>query len=475
MGDPRGFLRVDRQKNKLLPIAERVRSYAEFEIPLPPEELRAQASRCMDCGIPFCHQGCPLGNLIPEWNDHVYRDRRVAARHALLETNNFPEITGRVCPAPCEAACVLNIDAVPVTIKDIEHAIANDIIEAGLTAEPPTHESGLRVAVVGSGPAGLAAAQQLRRRGHAVVVFEKDARAGGLLRYGIPDFKLDKGMLDQRLEQMREEGVQFQCNTQPTAAELRAFDGIVLATGARKPRDLEVPGRQLDGVHFAMDFLKMQNERVGGERDLASGLSAGGKHVVVLGGGDTGSDCVGTSHRQGALSVTALELLPEPPGERAPGDLWPAWPRVFRTSSSHEEGGSRLFAIRTEELVADASGTHVAGLRVTEVRQDGRAFVPVAGTERLLPADLVLLAMGFVAVEENPLYAELGVQVTATGRLVVPDPQPLQPELDDDGARFDVVVCGDAYRGASLVVWAIADGRNVARQLDASLLRKQAL
>ena len=466
MGDPRGFLQIARKKNQLKPVADRLTSYDEFELPLPPEELRAQAARCMDCGIPFCHRGCPLGNLIPEWNDHVYRDRAEAARHALLETNNFPEFTGRVCPAPCEAACVLNIDEQPVTIKDIEHAIANDIMAHGLVPEPPAHETGRSVAVVGSGPAGLAAAQELRRRGHRVVVFEKDARAGGLLRYGIPDFKLDKTVIDRRLEQLTGEGIEFRCNTQPSAAELAPFDGIVIATGARKPRDLAVPGRELAGIHFAMEFLKIQNERIGSERTAEDGLSAAGKHVVVLGGGDTGSDCVGTSHRQGAVSVTALELLPEPPERRAAGDLWPAWPRVFRTSSSHEEGGTRLFAVQTEAFVPDESGTSVGGLRLSEVRFDPAAgargsFVPVVGTERVLPADLVLLAMGFVAIEESPLYAELGLVVSPLGRVETAS-----------GFRTHmphVVVCGDAYRGASLVVWAIADGRNAARELHGTL------
>lgn len=463
MGNPRGFLEVPRKAHTLLPVVERTRGYGEFEVPLSEPELRAQASRCMDCGIPFCHQGCPLGNLIPEWNDHVFRGRAEAARLSLLETNNFPEITGRVCPAPCEAACVLNLDDQPVTIKDIEHAIADDILAHGLVPEPPAAESGRSVGVVGSGPAGLAAAQELRRRGHRVVVFERDALPGGLLRYGIPDFKLEKSVIDRRLEQMRAEGIEFRCNTQPTKNDLAPFDGVVLATGARQPRDLDVPGRALDGVHYAMDFLKMQNERVGGVRAAADGLSAAGKHVVVLGGGDTGSDCVGTSHRHGAASVTALELLPEPPGARAATDLWPAWPRVFRTSSSHEEGGIRLFAVQTVELVPDPSGQKVAGLRLREATFDPAAgtFTPVASSERTLPADLVLLAMGFVAVEPSPLYESLGVRVGERGRVETAH------GFFTHAPR--IVVCGDAYRGASLVVWAIADGRNAARQLHAHL------
>ena len=457
MGNPRGFLEHARQKAKRLPIAERLHSFREIELAHPAEELREQAARCMDCGIPFCHQGCPLGNLIPEWNDHIYRDRRIDATHALLETNNFPEITSRVCPAPCEAACVLNLEETPVTIKDIERAIADEIFATDLVPRR-TNASGKRVAVVGSGPAGLAAAQQLARRGHEVVVFEKDARAGGLLRYGIPDFKLEKGVLDRRLAQMEAEGVRFEYGRAPHGDDLAPFDGVVLAVGARTPRELTVPGRDLEGVYYAMDFLAAQNRRIGGEiaEDALPHLHAKDKHVVVLGGGDTGADCVGTSHRHGARSVTSLELLPEPPHVRGATDLWPAWPHVFRTSSSHEEGGERQFALRTEELIAD--GPRVRGLRVVQVTPKLEA---IAGTEREIDADLVLLAMGFVAVEPTPLFDALGVRIGDRGRIET-----------IDGYRTHaprVVVCGDAYRGASLVVWAIADGRNAAAQLHALL------
>jgi glutamate synthase (NADPH/NADH) small chain len=412
-----------------------------------------------------------LGNLIPEWNDHVFRGAHDRAASALLETNSFPEITGRVCPAPCEASCVLNLEQAPVTIKSIERAIADELMSRPLVPQRAAHSLHKRVAVVGSGPAGLAAAQELVRLGYDVTVFERDARPGGLLRYGIPDFKLERSVLDRRISQIEAEGARFRCGHSPSAQELGVFEGVVIATGARRPRNLEVPGRELEGVHFAMDFLSAQNRRVSGEarHDAAPHLLAHNRHVVVLGGGDTGSDCVGTSLRQGAASVVSLELMPAPPLARAAQDLWPNWPNVFRSSSSHEEGGERLFALRTEAFMPDASGKHVAAIRVTEIElqhmsRDASAaplLRVVAGSERVLRADLVLLAMGFVGAEAEPWLGELGVHLDARGRVQT-----------IDGLRTHVrgvVACGDAYRGASLVVWAIADGRRAAAELHAVL------
>ncbi|MCU1281888.1 MAG: gltD [bacterium] len=467
MGKLRGFIEIERLKPSSRPIDERVGDWREFELPLSVDKLRDQGARCMDCGIPFCHDGCPLGNLIPDFNDHVYGGRWDAALRALHATNNFPEITGRVCPAPCEASCVLNLDQAPVTIKTIERSIIDRAFAAGaLPAQPATYRTGKRVAVVGSGPAGLAAAQQLARSGHDVVVLEKDDRVGGLLRYGIPDFKLEKELLDRRLEQLVGEGVTFKtgvhCGVDVTGDELRAqYDAVVLAGGAMKPRDLGVPGRELGGVRFAMEFLTQQNRRVAGLAVDGDDILAAGKRVIVLGGGDTGSDCVGTSHRQGAASVTSLELMPRPPDERGERNPWPQWPLVYRTSSSHEEGGERDFAVMTKRLIGQDG--RVVALAAVRVELRDRRLVEVAGSEFTIPCDLVLLAMGFLGPVRDGLLAQLGVALDARGNVAVRDGR-----TSVDG----VFAAGDMARGQSLVVWAIAEGRTVATSVDAYLSQR---
>ncbi len=479
MADPRGFLKVKRAKTVDRPAAERIADYQEFVIEPSAEDLRAQASRCMDCGIPFCHQGCPLGNVIPEFNDLVWRGQVDAAARVLQSTNNFPEFTGRVCPAPCEASCVLALEEAPVTIKAVERSIAQRIFgdrdHAGLEPAPSAHRTGKRIAIVGSGPAGLAAAQQLARLGHDVVVFEKDDRIGGLLRYGIPDFKMEKAIIDRRMVQMEAEGVRWRLGTDigrdlGKDQLLSQFDAVVLCIGARTPRDLPVPGRDLDGVHFAMDFLEQQNRRVAGDAVPEEGaLLATGKHVVVIGGGDTGADCVGTSNRQRAASVTQLELMPKPPLVRMPENPWPAWPLIFRTSSSQEEPSvekvrcEREFAIMTKSFVADASGKNVSRLSAVRVELAGGAPREVPGSELTIPCDLVLLAMGFVSPQRAGIVADLGLALDARGNVVT----------DRTGATSisRVFAAGDASRGQSLVVWAIADGRRVAAGVHASLMR----
>jgi glutamate synthase (NADPH/NADH) small chain len=468
MGKIRGFLEIERREHGKRPLAERLGDWREFELPVPDHELGAQAARCMDCGIPFCHDGCPLGNLIPDWNDLLSKGHLDEAVQALSATNNFPEITGRVCPAPCEASCVLNIDEVPVAIKDVERGIADRAFEHHLVVPVVARvKTGKRVAVVGSGPAGLAAAQQLARQGHDVTVFERADRVGGLLRYGIPDFKMEKHIIDRRVDQMKAEGVTFRASVNVgvdvQGDELRAkYKAVVLCGGARRPRDLPVPGRDLDGIHFAMDFLEQGNRRVAGdtiERDRA--ILATGKRVVIIGGGDTGSDCLGTSHRQKAAHVTQLELLPKPPARRdAMINPWPAWPLILRTSSSQEEGGERDWAVMTTAFMGDDAGRVKALSAVRVLLRPGQAPAPVAGTEFEIPCELVLLAMGFVGSEREGLLEQLGVEFDTRGN------------VKTSGGRTSVdgvFAAGDQARGQSLVVWAIAEGRSVAEAVDAYL------
>ena len=467
MGKARGFLEIPREKNPYRPIPERVKDYREVELGMPEPKVREQAARCMDCGIPFCHSGCPLGNLIPDWNDLIYSGRWEEALEALHSTNNFPEVTGRICPAPCEASCVLNLDKNPVTIKSIERAISDRAIENGwIRPQPAPLRTGRTVAVIGSGPAGLAAAQQLARKGHSVTVLEKADRIGGLLRYGIPDFKMDKEHIDRRVRQMEAEGVVFKTSVHAgvdvCGDELRAsYDAIVLCGGAMKPRDLEVPGRSLAGVHFAVPFLTQQNQRLAGDvvpDDVA--ILATGKRVVVLGGGDTGSDCVGTCLRQGAASLTSFELLPRPPDERLPTNPWPAWPLVFRSSSSHDEGGAREFAVMTKRLL----GTdRVEALEACRVSWSGGKLQEVPGSAFQIPCDLVLLAMGFLGPVREGLLEQLGVRLDARGNVAA-----VQGHTSVPG----VFAAGDMARGQSLVVWAIAEGRRVAKSVHAWLSEK---
>lgn len=459
MGSATGFLEVERLKARYRPAAERVKDWNEFELPLEPDALRAQASRCMDCGVPFCHRGCPLGNVIPEWNDLVYRGRWREACEALHATNNFPEFTGRVCPAPCEASCVLALSNQPVTIRQIEQQIVDRGFDEGwVLPRPAAVRTGKRVAVVGSGPAGLAAAQELARHGHDVTVFERDPEAGGLLRYGIPDFKLEKWRVARRVKQLVAEGVVFRTGVRVgediTVRGLReGYDAVCLALGARRARDIDVPGRGLRGVELAMDYLSRANRAVSGEAPMDT---AAGCDVLILGGGDTGADCLGTAHREGARSVTQWELLPRPPDTRATDNPWPQWAAVYRTSPAHEEGGARDFGVMTVGFVDDGSG-RVAGVRAVRVARDAAgALVPVPGSEFTVPAQRVLLAMGFVGVEGGDWLDALGVKLTARGTVAA---HPETMATDAPG----VFACGDAQRGASLVVWAIREGRDAAR------------
>ena len=472
MGKPQGFLEITREESRKRPVTARLRDYNEYELLVPESELRPQAARCMDCGIPYCHWACPLNNLIPDFNDHIYRAFPELALAALHSTNNFPEITGRVCPAPCEASCTLSLEQAPVTIKNIERAIADRGFDHGwIRPQVPTHRTGKTVAVVGSGPSGLAAAQELARAGHSVTVFEQDDRIGGLLRYGIPDFKLDKHILDRRIDQMLAEGVSFRTRTRvgsdPSAEELRrSFDAIVLAGGAQQPRDLAVEGRKLRGIHFAMDFLTQQNRRVAGELiDDHEAIVATDRRVVILGGGDTGSDCLGTSLRQGAASVVQAELLPEPPRTRLPSNPWPAWPNVLRTSSSHEEGGTRLWSAMTREFLGDERG-HVRALRAQRVKLVSGKPTGIPDSDFDIPCDLVLLAMGFVGSRREGLLDELGVELDARNNVRVSDWQ--------TNVR-GVFATGDQARGQSLVVHAISDGRRCARAVHAALTGKHRL
>ncbi|HEX3793777.1 MAG TPA: glutamate synthase subunit beta [Acidimicrobiales bacterium] len=498
MGKPTGFMEFDRELPRRRPVKVRLRDWKEVYEPFSAEQTQEQGARCMDCGIPFCHEGCPLGNLIPEWNDLVYKDDWSDAIERLHATNNFPEFTGRLCPAPCEAACVLGINEDPVTIERIEHEIIERAWSEGWVDAhvPPTH-TGRSVAVVGSGPAGLAAAQQLVRAGHAVTVYERAEKPGGLLRYGIPEFKMEKRVLDRRLAQMEAEGVTFVCSmsigepgpsTDPdrvpepgeergigtacaadvtvrSAADLQSqFDAIVLAGGATLPRDLIVPGRSLVGIYLALEYLKPSNLVQEGMLKSPP-INAKGKHVIIIGGGDTGADCLGTAHRQGAASVHQLEIMPEPPSDRLAENPWPLWPLILRTSSAHEEGGARVFAVTTTEFVDDGNGA-VRALRGHEVlvgSDGGRpTFDPVPGTEFELPCDLVFLAMGFVGTERRGPVDELGVEVDARGAVAADRSWSTNVE--------GVFVCGDQTRGQSLIVWAIAEGRSAAAAVDRWLM-----
>ncbi|HET7312359.1 MAG TPA: glutamate synthase subunit beta [Mycobacteriales bacterium] len=463
MADPRGFLTTPRETPTRRPVDVRIQDWREVYEDFEKQRLQKQAGRCMDCGIPFCHQGCPLGNLIPEWNDLVWRDDWREAIERLHATNNFPEFTGRLCPAPCETACVLGINQDPVTIKQVEVEIVDRAWESGwITPNVPDRLSGKTVAVVGSGPAGLAAAQQLTRAGHTVVVFERADRIGGLLRYGIPEFKMEKRHLDLRLQQMRDEGTRFRpgvdVGVDITAEQLRKrYDAIVLAGGATAPRDLPVPGRELAGVHFAMDYLPGANRVQQGDIESAP-IDAAGKDVVIIGGGDTGADCLGTAHRQGARSVTQLEILPRPPEQRSDAMPWPTYPMIFRVSSAHEEGGERVFAVSTQRFVDDGSGA-VAGLVIAEVDEK---FQVIEGTERELPAQLVFLAMGFTGPEKGALLEGLGVELDQRSNVARGD--------DWATSQPGIFVCGDMGRGQSLIVWAIAEGRACASSVDRWLM-----
>ncbi len=470
MGDASGFLRHGRETPSRRSVPVRLRDWKEVYEPFDRDRLEVQASRCMDCGIPFCHNGCPLGNLIPEWNDLTYRDEWHAAIERLHATNNFPEFTGRLCPAPCEAACVLGINDDPVTIKQVEVSIIDRAFEEGWVVPiSPSRSTGKHVAVVGSGPAGLAAAQQLTRAGHTVVVFERADRIGGLMRYGIPEFKMEKRVLDRRLDQMRAEGTEFQAGVNVgvdiTVDELQSrFDAIVLAVGSTIARDLPIPGRELRGIEQAMTYLPMANHVQ--EGDLADpGISATGKHVVIIGGGDTGADCLGTALRQGAIEVHQFEIMPRPPDRRAETTPWPLWPLMFRTSSAHEEGGVRVFAVNTECFLGDDQG-NVTALRAHEVRQetvDGRPnFAKVDGSDFELPCDLVLLAMGFTGPQADGFLDRLGVELNARGNVTRDQRWATNVE--------NVFVCGDAGRGQSLIVWAIAEGRSAAAAVDRHLM-----
>ena len=454
MGKTTGFMEHGRELPRRRPVPVRLRDWKEVYEPFPEESTKLQGARCMDCGIPFCHNGCPLGNLIPEWNDLVYRSDWEAAADRLHATNNFPEFTGRLCPAPCEAACVLGINAEPVTIKQVEVEIIDRAWASGgvLPVVPPSR-SGFTVAVVGSGPAGLAAAQQLTRAGPLVTVFERDDLPGGLLRYGIPEFKMEKRHLDRRLEQMRLEGTVFSCGVSvESAAQLDGFSAVVLAGGARVPRDLPVPGRKLAGIHQAMEYLPLAN-RLG----PSSPITAAGKNVVILGGGDTGADCLGTTLRQGPASVTQLEIMPKPPRTRAEHQPWPTYPMIYRVSSAHEEGGERVYAVGTEEFRGDATGG-VRALRVAEVAFSSGRFEPVPGTAQEIPCELVLLAMGFTGAERPGLLEDLGVAFDARGNVA----RSGSYETSVPG----VFVAGDMGRGQSLIVWAIAEGRSAAAAAD---------
>jgi glutamate synthase (NADPH/NADH) small chain len=473
MGKPTGFLEYERLERSYTPAADRVQHYNEFVIPLDENNVKQQGARCMDCGIPFCHQGCPVNNIIPDWNDLVYQGNWQQALQVLHSTNNFPEFTGRICPAPCEEACTLNLDDTPVTIKTIECSIIDKGWEQGwIKPQIPAHKTGKRVAVVGSGPAGMACAQQLARAGHDVALLEKNDRVGGLLRYGIPDFKMEKHIIDRRMAQMKAEGVTFHTETHVgvnIAAQdlLDKYDAVALTGGSEHSRDLEVPGRDLDGVHFAMTFLPQQNKRNAGDTIPADvSLSARGKHVIVIGGGDTGSDCIGTSFRQGALSVTQLEILPKPPEKENKGLIWPDWPNKLRTSSSQDEGAVRDWSVATKSIEGtDGKVTAINCIRLDWQQDDNGQWKmeEIPGSEFQLKADLVLLAMGFTHPVHEGMLKELSVELDPRGN-VQADTEQYQTSIDK------VFTAGDMRRGQSLVVWAIREGRQCARAVDEYLM-----
>lgn len=475
MGKPTGFKEIVRQDRTYAPVSDRITHYDEFTLPMSAENVSQQGARCMDCGIPFCHNGCPVNNIIPDWNDLVYRGDWRDAIEVLHSTNNFPEFTGRICPAPCEAACTLNLDDAPVTIKTIEYSIIEKAwAEGWVKPQIPEHKSGKQVAVIGSGPAGMACSQQLARAGHKVVLFEKQNRIGGLLRYGIPDFKLNKKIIDRRMAQMRTEGVEFKTNVHvgvdlPAKQLLEEFDAVVLTGGAEQSRDLPIPGRDLNGVHFAMEFLRSNSHRIQGDK-VENFISAAGKHVVVIGGGDTGSDCIGTSNRQGAISVTQLEILPKPPEKEEKGTTWPYWPNKLRTSSSQEEGCERMWSVATKEFVGDADGnlTAIKGIKI-EWNKDAQGnwqMSEVAGSDFTLKAELATLAMGFVHPVHEGMLEELGVELDARGNV--------SGSTEGIGAYKTsiegVFAAGDMRRGQSLVVWAIREGRQCAKAVDEYLM-----
>jgi glutamate synthase (NADPH/NADH) small chain len=464
MAEPTGFLKWRRVTPTRRPVTERLKDWLEVYEPFDRGTLKQQAGRCMDCGIPFCNNGCPLGNLIPDWNDLVYREHWREAMDRLHATNNFPEFTGRLCPAPCETACVLGINQDPVTIKQVELEIVERAWGEGwIRPIMPSVRTGKRVAVVGSGPAGLAVAQQLTRAGHSVVVFERDDRIGGLLRYGIPEFKMEKRYLDRRLEQMRAEGTEFRTNANVggnvPVSELAQFDATVLAGGATAARDLPIPGRELEGIHQAMEYLPISNRVQQGDLPEPT-ITAAGKHVVIIGGGDTGADCLGTAHRQGAASVHQFEILPRPPDQRAPNNPWPTWSNVFRVSSAHEEGGERVYSVNTERFVGDDKG-HVRALLAHEVQMVDGKFTKVDGSDFELPCDLVLLAMGFLGPQQEGMVADLGVSLDARGNVA--------RDTSYMTSVPGIFTCGDMGRGQSLIVWAIAEGRACAAGVDAYL------
>lgn len=471
MGQVDGFMKFDREMPKSRDTKERLKDYKEIYTPLEKEKLKNNAARCMDCGVPFCHNGCPLGNNIPDFNDAVYQGKWEEAIKILSSTNNFPEFTGRICPAPCEASCVLSINNKPVTIEYIEKSIAETAFEKGyIKATPPKTRTGKRVAVVGSGPAGLAAAAQLNKAGHWVTVFERSDRIGGLLRYGIPDFKLEKTVIDRRIRLMEQEGIIFRTNAHVgvniSAQHLqKEFDAVVLCGGASAPRDLPIPGRNFKGVHFAMDFLPQQNKRVAGDRIFSGDITASGKNVLVIGGGDTGSDCVGTSNRQGAKNVTQIELLAKPPLTRAESNPWPLWPMVLMTSSSHEEGVNRQWAILTKEFLGDNNG-RLTGLKVVDIKwglnaQGKMGFEEVPSTERIIPCELALLAIGFIGAEKGGMIEELNIELDERGNIRTENYKTTQE---------GIFAAGDIRRGQSLVVWAISEGREAARAVDTWLM-----